>query len=428
MLQNLKKLKIKLALINIVSISIILLIIFVSAYFVFAWTLIRQERTLLYNIALTQSIPNDEEEPEIFEALTVEEEYVMMFSVKTDLAGEILTYSANIIQKPDFLAFLLEQVNALAYDGEFLAREVGDVVVTDLKFAYFVSERNNGSVYAFMSTEKRERMLELYIYIASGGLVFALMWVFFTSLIIAGNATVPIRNSMETQEKFIADASHELRTPLAVIRSNVEMIMDEPELTVEENMKWLEYILKESKRMAKMTEDLLFLSKADINKNKKELVVQKEKINLSGLTAGIYDSFVKLFEENNLFDNDKKIGHNIYIHANEHQIRQLVTILIDNAIKYTKEGGIKLELEQDDKYAYIKVTDTGQGIPEDMRDKIFERFVRADKARSRAAGGAGLGLSIARSIAEEHGGKISVESELGKGSAFCVELPLDVKI
>jgi len=229
---------------------------------------------------------------------------------------------------------------------------------------------------------------------------------------------------METQEKFIADASHELRTPLAVIRSNVEMIIDEPELTVKENMKWLEYILKESKRMAKMTEDLLFLSKADINKHKKELSVQKEKINLSALISGVYDSFAKLLEENELFDNNKKIEQDIYIQANENQIRQLITILLDNAIKYTRKGGVTLELEQGGQSAYIKVTDTGQGIPEDMLEKIFERFVRADKARSRAAGGAGLGLSIAKSIAEEHSGQISVDSELGKGSAFCVELPL----
>jgi signal transduction histidine kinase len=229
---------------------------------------------------------------------------------------------------------------------------------------------------------------------------------------------------MEKQEKFIADASHELRTPLAVIRSNVEMIIDEPGLTVQENMKWLEYILKESKRMAKMTEDLLFLSKADINRNKKDLAVQKENINLSVIISGIYDSFAKLFEENGLLENNKKIEPDIYIHANENQIRQLVTILLDNAIKYTRDGGVTLELDRGGQSAYIKVTDTGQGIPEDMRDKIFERFVRADKARSRAAGGAGLGLSIAKSIAEEHGGQISVESELGAGSAFCVELPL----
>ena len=424
MLRNLKKLKIKLALINIVSIGIIFLIIFVAAYFIFEWTLIRQERTLLYNIALTKSIPLEEEEPEIFEALTVGEEYVMMFSVKTDLSGEILTYSANIMQRPDFLAFLLEEVDKLAYDGEILAREVGDVNLTDLKFAYFISERSNGVIYAFISTEKRTEMLRTYIYISSGGLVFALLWVFFTSLIIAGKAIVPIRDSMETQEKFIADASHELRTPLAVIRSNVEMIIDEPELTVKENMKWLEYILKESKRMAKMTEDLLFLSKADINKHKKDLAVQKEKINLSSLISGIYDSFVKLFEENQLLDNNKKIEQDIYIYANENQIRQLVTILLDNAIKYTREGGVTLELDQDGQFAYIKVTDTGQGIPEDMREKIFERFVRADKARSRAAGGAGLGLSIAKSIAEEHSGQISVESEMSEGAAFCVKLPL----
>ena len=423
MLQKLKKLKIKLASINVVSIGIIFLIIFVSVYFLFEWTLIRHERTLLYNIALTESIPHEEEEPVIFEALTVEEEYLMMFSIKTDLSGEILTYSANIIHRPDFLAFLLELVVELAYEDGVLIKEVGDVAFFDVKFAYFVSERTNGVIYAFISTEKREEMLRNYIYIMAAGFITALMWLLFTSLFIAGKAIVPIRNSMETQEKFIADASHELRTPLAVIRSNVEMIMDEPELTVKENLKWLEYILKEAKRMAKITEDLLFLSNYDINKNKKELGVQKEKLNLSVLISGIYDSFYKLLEEHGL-SGSKNIEQDIYIYANENQIRQLVTILLDNAIKYTKEGGVALELEQKEQEAYIRVIDTGQGIAEDMLEKIFERFVRTDKARSREAGGAGLGLSIARSIAKEHNGQITAASESGKGSVFCVRFPL----
>jgi len=122
MLQNLKKLKIKLASINIISIGIIFLIIFVAAYFVFESTLIRHERTLLYNSALRENIPHEEEEPVIFEGLTVEEEYVMMFSVKTDLSGGILTYSANIIHRPDFLAVLLEEVDKLAYNGDILIK------------------------------------------------------------------------------------------------------------------------------------------------------------------------------------------------------------------------------------------------------------------------------------------------------------------
>jgi signal transduction histidine kinase len=178
--------------------------------------------------------------------------------------------------------------------------------------------------------------------------------------------------------------------------------------------------------MAKMTEDLLFLSKADIQHRKIELEVQKEEVNISVLVLDIYDSFMNLFEENDLYDNTKKIAQDICINANENQIRQLVTILLDNAIKYTREGGVTVELKREAGFALIRVTDTGQGIPEEMYDKIFERFVRTDKARTRAAGGAGLGLSIAKSIAEEHGWHISVESEVGKGSTFSVKLPLAI--
>jgi signal transduction histidine kinase len=305
----------------------------------------------------------------------------------------------------------------------------GDIDFVDLKLAYYAAEKPpDGIIYVFTDRTIRETTLADYTYIAVFAMIIALVCVFFISVYLAGKAIAPIRVSMEKQEKFIADASHELRTPLAVIRSNVEMIMDAPELTVEENMKWLEYILKESKRMAKMTEELLFLSKADMQSKGgvKDLAVKKEKIDLSILVSGIFDSFVKLFEENRLFDNTRKIEQNIFISANENQIRQLVTILLDNAIKYTKEGGISVSLEKDEGFACIKVSDTGQGIAPEMRDKIFERFFRTDKARSRAAGGAGLGLSIAKTIAEEHGGQISVESELGKGSVFSIKLPADV--
>lgn len=427
MLQNLKKLKIKITAINIIAMSIILVIIFTLLYFFFESALKGQERTLLYYSARKESIPTEEEEraPVILGGVTVEEaEALMLFSVATDLSGRIF-YTANYLVKPDFVENLLETVDSLAYDGEVLEKERGDVQFYDLKFAYLVSPQNNGVIYAFISTEYRDNMLRLYIILSVGGLIVSLVAVFFISAYLAGKAIAPIRDSMEKQEKFIADASHELRTPLAVIRSNVEMIIDAPQLTVEENMKWLEYILKESKRMAKMTQDLLFLGKADIaQKNKRTLDVQKEKVNLSVLVLEVYDSFMKLFEENGLYDNNCIIAQDICIYADENRIRQLVTVLLDNAIKYTKEGGITIELEHDAEFAYIKVSDTGQGIPEDMLEKIFERFVRTDKARSRAAGGAGLGLSIAKTIAEEHGGKISVESEVGKGSVFCVKLPL----
>jgi signal transduction histidine kinase len=170
-----------------------------------------------------------------------------------------------------------------------------------------------------------------------------------------------------------------------------------------------------------MTEDLLLLSGADAKRE-----VLKENINLSVLITEIYDSFRPLFAENDLIAGGTDIAQDdIYIYANGHSIRQLVTIFLDNAVKYTKSGGsISVRLEKLEKYAYIKVIDTGIGMPPETKDKIFERFFRIDKARSKATGGAGLGLSIAKTIADGHGGDITVESEQDRGSEFCVRLPL----
>ena len=424
--QKLKKFRTKIAAINIISMGIIFLIIFTRFYFYFEDTLEMRERALLFNtaeIALIEIVPYNIHDM-IFTVEETEEE--MLFFVQTDLSGEIISFSANAIGRRDFLAALLEDVHRVAYNNGILENEYGEVNFVDAAFAYFISEQPHGRIYVFVDMQTRGEMLMEYVFIAAVGLATAVVCVFFISVYLASRIIVPIRDSMEKQEKFIADASHELRTPLAVIRSNVEMIIDAPHMTVEENMKWLNYVLKESKRMAKITEDLLFLSKADI-RNKgivNDVEFEKEELDLSALITDVYDSFLKLFEENNLTDNKSRITRDIYMSANENQIRQLMTILLDNAIKYTKEGGVTVELECDGEYAYIKVTDTGQGIPEDMLNRIFERFVRTDKARSRAEGGAGLGLSIAKSIAEGHGGQISVESEVGKGSSFRVNLPL----
>jgi len=227
-----------------------------------------------------------------------------------------------------------------------------------------------------------------------------------------------VKESAEAQNQYIADVVHELKTPTTIIRSNAELIMDSPEQTVSENMKWLEYIAKEAKRMTKMTEDLLLLSRAGA---KREIV--KENINLSDLVIEIYDSFSLLFAANDLLANGADIAQGIYIYANEINIKQLVTILLDNAVKYTKAGFVYIKLEKDENYAYIKVTDTGVGIPDEIKAKIFDRFFRSDKLGSNGTAGYGLGLSIAKAIADEHGGEITVDSRLGSGSEFCVKLP-----
>ena len=418
----LQKLRLQLVLINVISLTVVLLVIFISMYFSIKSQLLKQEESLLNRgVALSDSentqVPgyiknNDDKSYTILDSN--EELLASLFYVKVDVMGAITAVSDNIIQNKDNLMLLLQKVDDLD-------KSTGDVDLFDLKLSFLVEDRLDGKIYAFIDRADRESTMSRYMYTAVFLLVGAVACVFLISMFLAGKAIKPIRESMEKQKKFVADASHELRTPIAVIRSNAEMIMDSPEMTIEENMKWLKYIYDESKRMGKMTEDLLLLSHADA-KNE----VPKEDIDLSRLAADTYDSFKLLLEENKLTDGKAEITEGVHVYANEFSMKQLITILLDNAMKYTKEGGISVRLEKDDNFAYMYIKDTGVGIPADMKEKIFERFFRIDKSRAKTAatGGLGLGLSIAKVIADEHGGTISVESELEKGSEFCVKLPL----
>jgi len=299
----------------------------------------------------------------------------------------------------------------------------GEVDLTEyIKLSFLTAENPGIRVYVFIERETREKTMAAYVYTAFIALTGSVICVFLISVYMAGRAIKPVKESIERQEKFITDASHELRTPIAVIRSNAELVMDSGSQTVGENMKWLEYIHKESVRMTKMTESLLLLSQADA---KNGFLTIKENINLSVLVSEVYDSFGPLFAENKIDAKSADIEPDIYIRANEQSIKQLVTIFLDNAVKYTKENGeISVKLDKSGGYAYIKITDTGIGIPEEMLGKIFERFFRIDKARAKSTGGSGLGLSIAKTITDEHNGEITVESEQGKGSEFCVKLPV----
>ena len=432
----LQKLKWKLVVINVVLLIVVLLAVFVLVYILLESELKKQERTLLSKVAYDETIFDDtyyiydiEEDREYYEDYLVltdsSEDDILssslrMFYVILDSDRDIMKYRHNIfIKRTDQLYNLLDNVDELD-------KKYGEIILSEEIKLSFLIEYNeyDEKLYVFVDMSNRDDTMGAYVYTAFVALAGAVICVFIISVYIAGRSIKPVRESVEKQDKFIADASHELRTPIAVIRSNVELIMDSPEQTVADNMKWLEYIHKEAKRMTKMTEDLLVLSRADA-KNKDVGAALKEEVDLSGIVLKAYESFKPLFAENNLSAGGmNNIEQGIYIKANEFSINQLLAILIDNAIKYTKEGGVLIKLEKDESFAYIRVIDTGIGMPKDMTEKIFERFFRIDKARSKATGGFGLGLSIAKAIAEDHGGEITVESEPDRGSEFIVRLPL----
>jgi two-component system phosphate regulon sensor histidine kinase PhoR len=229
-----------------------------------------------------------------------------------------------------------------------------------------------------------------------------------------------IRRLEEMRKEFVGNVSHELKTPLTSIKGYVETLLDsEPDKQVTRS--FLSIIREEANRLQRLIEDLLSLSRLEskFEYSSKEQVDMIKVINDTIFLLG-----EKARRKSIILEADLPVSLPL-LKANRDQMSRLMINLVDNAIKYTPDAGrVKARAYNEDEKLILEVEDTGLGIPEKDLPRIFERFYRVDKARSRKLGGTGLGLSIIKHIIEEHQGEISVESKLGEGSKFIVELPL----
>ncbi len=253
--------------------------------------------------------------------------------------------------------------------------------------------------------------------------VGSLMLVFIASLSITQRALIPIKKAWEKQIEFTADASHELRTPISVIQTNLEAAMDEPNATIQEQMRWLENICYETKRMAKLVDDLLTLSRsAGVQKTLNKTTF--------ALDEALFEATLPMmpYAQNEGIIIEHNIEENISFTGDRERLKQLAVILLDNAVKYsTSPGSILISAKVLGHAVKISVRDNGEGIEESQIEKIFDRFYRVDKSRSREKGGSGLGLAIAKWIVEEHNGEIAVTGTPGVGTRFTITLPTDEK-
>lgn len=226
----------------------------------------------------------------------------------------------------------------------------------------------------------------------------------------------------ELQKEFVANVSHELRTPITTIKSYTETLLDGALSEREIAVNFLEVINYESDRMTTLVKDLLDLSKLD---NKQTSFI-KEEFNLNELLMNSLEKFKIHVEkkEQRLFAN---LGNNIfYVFGDPNRTEQVIKNIISNAVKYSPKGAdIQVSIYEKDKDVIIEIEDSGLGIPEEDICRIFERFYRVDKARSREMGGTGLGLSIAQEIMQVQGGNIKVESVYGEGTSFYIIFPIE---
>jgi len=227
--------------------------------------------------------------------------------------------------------------------------------------------------------------------------------------------------AFQYSRRFVADASHELRTPLTVLRGELESLAQEPQLT----QPWRDRLgstLEEVERLTNIVEGLFAISRLDAGEAAAEWV----KFDLGQLVVGTADQMALLAEDKQIRVTCR-VTDPVWVEGDRARMKQVMVNLLDNAIKYTPPGGaITLTVCAQGAHALLEVADNGVGIPAEALPRVFERFFRVDPTRSREHGGAGLGLSIVKSICTAHQGQVTVESAPGRGSLFRVELPLAV--
>ena len=224
--------------------------------------------------------------------------------------------------------------------------------------------------------------------------------------------------ALQAQRRFVADASHELRTPLTTIRGNLGLLGREPPISADDRLAVLGDMTEESERMSRLVDDLLTLARADAGRQ----------LHIAPIAlAPLLDDLAR---QARLLAPERAIGYtppeydDVLVRANRDALKQIVLILLDNALKHTPpQAAITLSVAAEAGQAVIAVRDSGPGIPPEVQAHLFERFYRADAARSR--GGTGLGLAIAKALTEGQGGTIAAQSQPGQGSVFTVRLPLE---
>lgn len=299
--------------------------------------------------------------------------------------------------------------------------------IASREFEHAIGPRRAGEMQIFIDSDivnelRQQRIAESNRHLIGDLFLFNLFTLTLgggASYLLARRTLQPIEDALEAQSRFSSDAAHELRTPLAIMQSEIEVELRNKKATKTSHAAILESSLEEVDRLRTLTDRLLLLA----SNNDLEL----EPVQLEEATIEAVNRLIQLAQAKHIsIDNTVTPQH---VRANRDSLADVITILLDNAIKYSPEKTvIKLSSEVHDKYVDLSVSDRGQGLTSEDQVKIFERFYRADSARSaQHVEGYGLGLSIAKRLVDMQRGSISVNSKAGTGSTFTVRLPLEAK-
>ncbi len=281
------------------------------------------------------------------------------------------------------------------------------------------SDENLRYIQLLINVDSENELISHYMDIISVGILTGIIMSIIASYILSKKTLVPIANTLKKQMEFVQNASHELRTPLTIIQAKQELLLQEPDAKIIDKSEDIMLTLNETKRLTKLTKDLMILARADENNIK----LNKEKVDIDELIDGMAKPYIEMaeFEEKQMKLN---LQYEEEAFVDTSKIYQVMVILLDNAIKYTEKGDcIEINTYSKDGKCVIEVKDTGIGISEEAITHIFDRFYREDKARNRETGGSGLGLSIADVIVKAHNGTIKASHNKPKGTIFTIKLP-----
>jgi|GEM_PF-574616 len=359
--------------------------------------------------------PPDENAPKIPMLGTPESERCIMLCVLDDGTTILKNMQINIYSSDIQLEIIEDALDV----------ENGEFQVDNNYFVVASKTQDNGVTdYAIKDvTSNHSQLVNMSIICVTGHFVTVLI-IGILAFFLTKVALKPVGDAFEKQKELTANASHELKTPLTVISTNLAVLKSEPETTIEENEKWIESIDNQVTRMNSLIRGMLELSKLDSTK------LLHVPLDLSRIVEGqCLDYEVVCFEKGIAFDSN--IQPQITILGDKDTISRVILILLDNAVKYSgnKGGQITLDLTADKKVAHLSVMNTGEVISEENAKHVFDRFYRVDGARSSDVENSsfGLGLAIAKSTIEEHGGNISCHGIEGKGTIFEINLPIPNK-
>ena len=298
-------------------------------------------------------------------------------------------------------------------------KKLGKINISTNSYSYLKASTPFGTKIAFIERSQYDTMLfellKTFIVIGCISLIVLLL----ISIYLTNKSIIPIKETFEKQKQFIADASHELKTPLAIIKTNTSLILSQPDDTIKNQSKWINYINSQTDRISVLINEMLSLAKMDTAENHLPL----SHINLSKIVESMLLMFDAIIYENNI-NLETNISKDLFVNGDKESLKKLFSIIMDNAIKHTnKQGTITVSLFTYKNKIKMIIRNTGEGIAPENLERVFERFYRVDNSRDRETGGYGLGLSIASSIVKQHNGKIYARSKVGEFTSFIVELP-----